>query len=493
MKAIIVMYDSLNRHMLQPCGCDWTHTPNFVRLAQRSLTFDTAYAGSFPTIPARRELHTGRYNFLHRGWGPLEAFDNSVFEMLKAKGVHTHLESDGYHYWEDGGCTYHTKYATWNFNRGQEGDPCIGDLSDDVSIPGDNVNARFREPAWIRQDWVNRHHMPDEQDMPQSRTFAGGEAFLRRNHKADNWLLQIETFDPHEPYYCPKKYRDLYPHEYHGPAFDWPPYAPASELSREEAHHLRMGCAALHSMCDANLGKVIDLMDELQLWDDTLLIVNTDHGFLLGEHGWFGKMFIPLYDEIARLPLFIWDPRCRCPGERRSALVQTIDLAATLLDYFGVQCPPEMLGKPLRETCATDAPVREAGLFGRHGGDVCCTDGRYVYVRAPVTFSDAFEFTLMPGYMRGPFGIDVLRTGEAAGPFTFTKGAPIMKYNVGPRKEGCMQEAASLLFDTAEDPRQEKPIRDEALERRMAAHTARLMKENDAPPELLDRMGIHRT
>ena len=59
MKAIMVMFDSLNRHMLQPYGGDWAQTPNFQRLARRSVTFDNAYIGSMPCMPARRELHTG--------------------------------------------------------------------------------------------------------------------------------------------------------------------------------------------------------------------------------------------------------------------------------------------------------------------------------------------------------------------------------------------------------------------------------------------------
>ena len=97
MKAIMVMFDSLNRHMLEPYGCDWVPTPNFGRLAERSITFDRSYVCSLPCMPARRELHTGRPGFLHRGWGPLEPFDDSVPEMLDAQGIHSHLVTDHYH------------------------------------------------------------------------------------------------------------------------------------------------------------------------------------------------------------------------------------------------------------------------------------------------------------------------------------------------------------------------------------------------------------
>ena len=99
MKAIMVMFDSLNRHLLEPYGCDWTKTPNFARLAEHTVTFDNFYAGSLPCMPARRELHTGRYNFLHRAWGPIEGYDDSMPEILKSNGIYTHLVTDHWHYW----------------------------------------------------------------------------------------------------------------------------------------------------------------------------------------------------------------------------------------------------------------------------------------------------------------------------------------------------------------------------------------------------------
>jgi arylsulfatase A-like enzyme len=63
------------------------------------------YIGSFPCMPARREMHTGRHNFLHRSWGPLEPFDDSMPELLHSSGVHSHKVTDHHHYWEDGGAT----------------------------------------------------------------------------------------------------------------------------------------------------------------------------------------------------------------------------------------------------------------------------------------------------------------------------------------------------------------------------------------------------
>lgn len=122
MKAILLLFDSLNRRMLPAYGCTWVHAPDFQRLAERSVTFDNAYIGSIPRMPTHRELHTGRPNFLHRSWGPLEPYDHSVIEILRQNGVYRHMVSDHQHYWEDGGATYHQRYSTWVNQRGQEGD-----------------------------------------------------------------------------------------------------------------------------------------------------------------------------------------------------------------------------------------------------------------------------------------------------------------------------------------------------------------------------------
>jgi len=484
MKAIMVMFDSLNRHMLQSYGCDWTHTPNFLRLAERTVQFNNSYVGSMPCMPARRELHTGRYNFLHRSWGPLEPFDDSAPEILHRQGVYTHLTTDHYHYWQDGGSTYHSRYKTHEFSRGQEGDAWIGQVAD-PQMPANTIGN-----AW-RQDVINRAHIRQERDFPQAVTFRMGEQFIRRNAGQDNWWLHIETFDPHEPYYVPQKYKELYDFDFGDLHFDWPKYQPV-EQTPEQVRHVRYVNAALVSMCDAYLGRVLDLMDELDLWKDTMLIVNTDHGFMLGEHDWWGKCVMPFWNEVSHTPLFIWDPRSGRAGARCDALVQTIDMPATLLGFFGKDRPADMQGADLAETIAADKPVRQAGLLGLHGGHVNVTDGRYVYMRAPsAENAPLYNYTHMPCHMARMFGVDELQDIQLAEPFKFTKGCKTMK--IASASKGRWMNAASfgtLLYDLQADPAQQNPIHDEGVEKMMIDHLVREMKENDSPEEQYERLGL---
>ena len=489
MKCIMVMYDSLNRHMLRPYGCEWTHTPNFQRLSERCVTFDKNYSGSLATIPARRELHSGRYNFLHRAWGPLEVFDDSMPAILRDNGVHSHLATDGYHYFEEGGATYHCQYSTWEFARGQEGDPWKGMVAE-LEIP-ENLNPKT---AKHKQDWVNRMHMRTPETQSQGQTFALGLEFIHTNYKEDKWFLQIETFDPHEPFFSHKRFKDLYPEDWKGPVFDWMVYSrvdPNSDLVK----HIRHEYAALLSMCDESLGRVLDAMDRRHLWDDTMLIVNTDLGLNLGAHGWWAKGHQALYEEIYHTPLFVWDPRARKSAERRDALTQTIDLAPTVLEFFDVDRPEDMMGRPLRETVASNKPVREAGLIGLHGAHVIVTDGRYVYMRAAATPDNGplYNYGLMSGFHPGHNARhpELFDEVELAGPFSFTKGRRVMKFlAVKPSfKEAGKFE--NVLYDLKSDSKQERPLADPKIEARMIGLMIELMKAADAPPEQYVRLGLN--
>lgn len=500
MKAIMVMFDSLNRRMLSTYGCAGAHTPNFERLARHAATFDNCYIGSMPCMPARRELHTGRYNFLHRSWGPLEPFDDSMPEMLKQNGIYTHLVSDHQHYWEDGGATYHTRYSSWEISRGQEGDPWKGHVKDpNMSGFKERMTPQAKKsmkqmgmPDMERQDAVNRLYLSREKDMPQAVTFANGLEFIEENHDADNWFLQIETFDPHEPFFASERFKELYPDpDYTGKEFDWPAYGQVKETP-EEVEHCRKRYQALVAMCDYYLGTVLDAMDRYDLWDDTLLIVNTDHGFLLGEHGWWAKSVMPYYNEIAHIPMFIWDPRSGRQGVRRSSLVQNIDVAPTVLEYFGLEPTKDMLGHSLKQTVEDDTPVRSYALFGCHGNHINITNGAYVYMRCPAVGAAVNEYTLMPTHMRGRFSVGELEKAELADPFSFTKGCKVLKVPAVGNPFADPARFGSRLYCLADDPGELAPVRDEEKEAALTEEIRKLMIANDAPAELYGVFGIER-
>ncbi|MCP5529642.1 MAG: sulfatase [Opitutaceae bacterium] len=487
MKAILVMFDSLNRKWLEPYGGEaGVPTPNFARLARHTVTMRNSYVCSMPCMPARRDLLTGRPGFLHRGWGPMEPFDDAFPEILRdGGGVHSHLITDHYHYFEEGGQNYHPKFSTWDFIRGQEGDPWKPRLDEGFQLP---VSNNRRDPKMIRQDFVNRASA----EHSQVRTFDAGLEFIEHHHGTDNWYLQLETFDPHEPFFATEEFRQRFSPDHDGPVTDWPDYGPVENLG-ERAGLLpqwRKEYAALVAMCDHSLGRVLDAMDRHNLWADTMLIVGTDHGFFLGEHEYVGKNFGPLWDELARTPLFIWDPRTGVRNESRESLAQIIDWGPTLLDFFGCEPTPDMTGRSLRGVIESDAPVRDAAIFGYTNHYLNVTDGRYVYMRAndPAYTGPLWDYTLDPANMARRWPLEKLRTGEAVGPLPFSKGVPLTRYRTAALHD-ITSRFGTLLYDLATDPAQKTPHKDSAVETRMTQTACALMVEAHAPPEQYQRVG----
>jgi len=500
-KVVFVLFDSLNRHLLAPYGGQRIPTPNFTRLAQRTTTFDRHYVGSLPCMPARRDLQTGRLSFLHRSWGPMEPYDNSVTDLLSRRGVYSHLITDHFHYWEDGGATYHNRYDTYEFIRGQEGDRWKAMVQPHWERLREKYHPRQyseKSRSYARQNMVNRDHIRAEADFPSVQCFARGQEFLDANRHADNWLLQIETFDPHEPFHAPDRFREPFPTAWNGPVRDWPRYGRVDELP-EECEELRANYYATVALCDSLLGALLDDFDRHGMWAETALIVTTDHGFLLGEHDFWAKNRMNLYEEVAHIPLFIHDPRRPHPAERRTALTQTMDLAPTFLDLFGAPRPAEMQALSLVPALDADQPLRPGILYGYFGGAVNVTDGRFTYHRFPpdLRTQEIYQYTLMPTHIFEPFSPEELAAATLAAPLPFTKGAPLLRVPVTARSPmydvygpGAMIEDETRLYDLATDPGQQHPLQSPGTETRLTALMRTLMLANDAPPEALARIGL---
>lgn len=503
MRVIFVLFDTLNRHFLQPYGGTEMDTPNFQRLAERSVRFDNHYVGSLPCMPARRDLMTGRMNFMHRSWGPLEPFDVALPRVLKGSGVYSHLITDHYHYLEPGGAGYVNAFTSFEMLRGQEGDGWKAEVAPPFAEwrqkyhPAQYSEAPGSSPYHYM---VNRAEIRDEGDFSSVRCFDLGCEFLDRNHAADDWFLQIETFDPHEPFHAPDRLREKFPTGYDGPIRDWPPYARVSE-DDAEADEMRANYKALLALCDEQMGRILDKMDALDMWDDTMLVVSTDHGYLTGEHGWWAKNKMPAYQEIAHIPLFMHHPaHSDRAGESRSCLSQTPDLMPTFLEAFGCAPPPSVRGCSLLPNLGDpEAPTHEAVIFGYFGGAVNLSDGQHTYFRYPEDLQDQalFQYTLMPSHMLESFGREELQGAELTSDLAYAEGYPVLRIPViaqsawyqshGP---AVIEDSPTQAFDVVVDPYQRSPLRDPAVHNRLATLMQAEMQRNDAPPEAYARLGF---
>lgn len=419
-------------------------------------------------MPARRDLHTGRLSFMHRSWGPLEPFDNSFPALMKDAGIHTHLVTDHLHYFEDGGATYHGRFKTWDFIRGQEYDPWKAMVQPPIErlreryspkhYPFGANEAPSGRGAVRLQHAVNAEWFAEEADFPGTRCFASAFEFLDTNRDADEWMLMLECFDPHEPFRAPERFKEAYRTGYEGGILDWPYYEQVTN-SAEEIAEIRANYAALVAMCDDYFGRLLDYFDEYGLWEDTALILTTDHGFLLAEHDWWGKNLQPYYQELANIPLIIHDPRTAGrAGTRVADLTQTHDLMPTLLDLFGIEPPSEVRGASV---LALPARPREIVIYGMFGGPIGANDGRWAYYLYPgdLYAPGLHEYTLMPMHLNSLFSSAEMQTAQLVEAFDFTKGMPVLKIDALmdarriPMHDGeRFQDVGTRLYDLEADP-----------------------------------------
>ncbi len=484
MKTIFILFDSLNKRYLQNYGCDWVKTPNFLRLHEKCHTYDNCFTASLPCMPARRDFHTGRLSFLHRSWGPMEPYDNSVTKILSQNGVYTHLISDHFHYWEDGGANYHTKYNSWEIVRGQEGDNCAPCLD----IMGLDLQTAGRLP-YEMFDKVNRENIKASKTYPIDEIGQKAVDFISSQHEKDNWFLQIESFDPHEPFFADDKYNSLYLEENDDEVFDWPQYKKVTE-TQEQVEQCRKRYAALVTACDNMLGKVLDEMDKHNMWEDTTLILTTDHGFLLGEHGWWAKTVQPLYTEVSNIPLMVYSPMYPKAHRDKTQLVQICDIAPSILSFYNINAPKEMTGKAIDfSENGTKTRNKNTVITGIHSHHLNITDGKYYFMKAPEK-DEFYNYTLMPAHMNKPFTLQELSTAQLCEPFNFTKNTPQMKIKASPIVKIDYSVYGDMLFNLEKDPYCNNPIRDVLIEQKLCESAVEIMKENDAPKETYAYWGL---
>jgi arylsulfatase A-like enzyme len=386
---VVVLLDSLNRHLLGCYGGTEFDTPNLDRLAARSVRFTNHHTGSLPCMPARHDLLVGALDFPWRPWGSIEVWEDAITHHLRhAAGITTMLVSDHPHLFETGGENYHAGFWGWDYVRGHEDDPWR--TRPDTSFVG-APTAQHPSRPWEHAYDVSRTWFRGEEDFPGPRTMQAAAAFVDQELSAERgdherFLLVVDEFDPHEPFDTPARWAERYDPDWDGPRFIWPPYARNAEqagLTEREGRHIRAQYGAKLSMIDHWLGRILDTVDRHGAWDTTALVLCTDHGHYLGERGTWGKPAIPVHPEMGHIPLLVAWPGV-APGTC-GALTTTVDLHATLCDAFGATPQHRTHGRSLRPLLeGTATAIREWALCGVWGREVHVADATRTYARVPV-------------------------------------------------------------------------------------------------------------
>jgi len=361
-------------------------TPNIDRFARKSVVFTNAYPCGLPTIPVRTELWTGQFTLPHRPWRPLLDYplDITAAEILAKEGFVCGLVTDTYHLWRPG-MNFHRGFHAYRWIRGQEYDAYVS------SPPRRDVRRYVKDnfpEHWVRlveRYLANTDDFESEEDYFPARVVSEAIEWLEKNRVYDRLFLVIDSFDPHEPWDPPPRF-DVYTDPgYDGPRLILPMGGYAREwATEEEIRYIRGLYAGEASFVDYCLGKLFKRMEELGLFEDSLIILTADHGHPLADHGKFLKGPDRMYSELLKVPFMVYYPGC----EHRvvDALVQFPDVLPTALELLGLgNNARTMQGKSFAPVLRGDADEhRDVVIIGYHDAeDRCVRTKEWSYVRRP--------------------------------------------------------------------------------------------------------------
>ncbi len=338
-------------------GSGHVHSPHIDALADRGTVFHRAYCQQAVCNPARASLLTGLRPATLGIWDLPTHFRQQMPDIVtlpqhfKQHGYFTQNIGKIFHNWRQD--QYQGDEASWSvpavlhYNSHGADKPEV-----QGSVPPDLEST----PRCEMRD------VPDEAYF-DGRVAAGAVQTLgelsRRN---DPWFLAVGFWKPHADFNAPKKYWDMYDRAQiempanPGPPKDVPQIAlhDSREILRafqgrqptaDETRALRHGYYAATSYVDAQVGKVIDELDRLELGDSTIIVLWSDHGFHLGEHGLWAKT--SNFELDARVPLIVVTPETN-GMQRTDAVVELLDLYPTLVDLCGLSMPEHVEGVSLR-------------------------------------------------------------------------------------------------------------------------------------------------
>jgi choline-sulfatase len=403
---LLVMADQMTPFMLEACGYPIAKTKNMKALADRGVQFTNAYTPSPICVPARSCFMTGLYTSTtgcYDNGDPYPGFIPTFAHYLTNAGYDCVLSGKMHFIGADQLHGFSRRLNTdiypsgfiWSYPLLSDDDPDAMAFDFAPQYQAQNIGAGWSSELQYDEETQFRaleylRHVPDQP-----------------------WMLTVSFTNPHPPYQVPRKYWEMYKDadlpiaqypddmdakysDYDRAFLRW--YGLDRKDIRDPKHRLAMrrGFAALAHYVDDKLGELLDVLDEQGLRDDTIVIVTSDHGEMLGEKGLIQKR--SLYEWSARIPLIIDVPG----GDARQVdtPVSLIDLPATLLEIVGAEQVRPMEGRSLWGA-VQGAPLDDVPIVVEYHGEgimrpsfaVRLRDWKYIYCHrsAPQLFNLALD------------------------------------------------------------------------------------------------------
>lgn len=392
MNLIVICIDTLRWDYL---GCysreSAIRTPLIDAYASHATRFDAAFCGSFPTVPMRVDAYTGDVNWPRYGWKGPDADQRTLPQVLREHGYYTALVLDT---WNNVSAGLHEYYDEHTLITKP---PTNTVRPEDIQlpVPRENVRQGGEEYAHFLALFSHYQH---ETDWFGARTMLKACEWLEENHGREGFFLWVDTFEAHEPWMAPDHYTAMYSPTYQGLDYAFPNYGSIDIYEPREIARMRARYAGEVTLVDRWVGHLLRQIEYLKLFENSMVILTSDHGVAIGEHGRAGKHTVdaedpwPLYEEVIRVPLLVWTPWSDVGGVS-DALVQPADLVPTALDACGI-APDAPYGRSylpvLRQETDQHAEHVFSSCFSWDG------PGRIDYLRSLVTVTSE-EWSLVVG------------------------------------------------------------------------------------------------
>jgi len=353
MNVLFIAIDDL-RPELASYKADGIQTPHIDRLAAQGLQFNAAYCqypvcnssrSSFLTglRPDKLDIYSNKVAVRNK-WPDLVTLPqlfrkNGYFTAGLGKLLHVGTDAEG---------------KTTLFRDDASFDYFLNAMGKEPEIGSEGEGRRLGDGTvkWAR--W----RAAEGGDEAQADGMLAAEAvrLLEENHDKP-FFIGVGFHKPHDPFVAPKKYFDLYPLDEVKLAKDPKDRTPILNHALPDAYNFetftdkdrrefKRAYHACTTFVDAQVGRLLDTMDRLKLWEDTIVVLLGDHGYHLGEHGWWNK--VTVFDIGARVPLVMWVPQARGMGAETEAVVELLDLYPSLIDLCNLKAPHELQGESLR-------------------------------------------------------------------------------------------------------------------------------------------------
>lgn len=402
-------------------------TPNLDRLRGRAVTFNNAFCSAPHCCPSRASFFTGLYPAEHGVWNNVDV-DNALSRGLydNVRCFSEDFQDNGYRLYFSGKwhlshyespeargfeLLHHPKqYATPANRPTTTGWSRYGQANTD-DADAVRCNAQIIRPGYPRYQLYGTRETPgDDAQVVQ----AAVDKLHQLDHDAP-FLMYVGPIGPHDPYYVPQAYLDLYqdvdialPDNFDDAMQDKPALyrrtqARYNQLSRAEHLEALRHFYAYCSYEDALFGKLLDALEASGHTEDTLVLYCSDHGDYMGAHGLWAKG-LPCFREAYDICAMIGGPGVVNPGREEAAFVSIADWAPTFLSLAGIEANRPMTGRSLVPFLKDKAPPdwRRDMFTQTNGNEIygiqrAVWDQKWKYVYNAYAFDELYDLEADPG------------------------------------------------------------------------------------------------